>query len=224
MFSKHFGVVLTIIMAAMAAVSVASSHATESTSAVSMVAPAAEPVDELAGLLSGVQTFQAQFVQFIADKTGAIQQTSGTLKARKPGYFYWHTDPPLEQVVVSDGEKVSVFDPDLEQVTIQKMDEEKRQSPAMLLSGDVAKIKATYQVTSESMEGVRVFSLVPLSKESLFDRLQMKFVQGTLVEMRLRDGLGQKTTLSFLNVEMNPSLSDADFELQLPDGVDIIAE
>lgn len=183
-----------------------------------------EAVDELANLLSRATTFQAQFVQFIADKNGAIQQTSGTLKARKPGYFFWHTDPPLEQVIVSDGNKVQVYDPDLEQVTVQQMDDQKKQSPAMLLSGDVEKIRVNYQVSREGMENIQVFSLVPVSNESLFDRLQLKFIDQTLVEMRLRDGLGQKTTLSFLNVIMNPVFTDADFQLQLPDGVDIIAE
>ena len=65
-------------------------------------------------------------------------------------------------MIVSDGNKVQVYDPDLEQVTVQQMDDQKKQSPAMLLSGDVEKIRGIIRFP-EGMENIQVFSLVPVS-------------------------------------------------------------
>ncbi|PID42384.1 MAG: outer membrane lipoprotein carrier protein LolA [Gammaproteobacteria bacterium] len=180
--------------------------------------------EQLLALLSGIKTFQAGFSQFVVDKNGTVQQTTGTLKAMKPGYFYWHTDPPLEQVIVSDGTTVQVFDPDLEQVTIQKMDNSRGNSPAMLLTGDQDQIRLNYRISLTEKDNYRFFALEPIGKESLFDSLQLKFVDQALVEMRLRDGLGQKTTLSFISSETNLPLTEKDFVLDLPEGVDIISE
>lgn len=34
------------------------------------------------------------------------------MTVKRPGLFYWHTDAPQEQVVVSDGKNVTLWDPD----------------------------------------------------------------------------------------------------------------
>ncbi len=181
--------------------------------------------DQLSHKLSRLETFSADFVQFIVDKAGAaVQQTSGRLKAKRPGRFYWYTAPPLEQFVKSDDEEVWVYDPDLEQVTVHKKDANASTTPSVLLSGDIAKLDASYLVDYVRSDGVETFMLKPKGEDSLFESLKLRFVDDVLVEMRLTDGLGQKTTLSFSNVVTNKVLTDADFELNLPEGVDIIRE
>src|SRR5690606_41802687 len=37
------------------------------------------------------------------------------ISLKRPRKFRWHTDPPLEQLLISDGEKIWLYDPDLEQ-------------------------------------------------------------------------------------------------------------
>ena len=82
----------------------------------------------------------------------------------------------------------------------------KKQSPGNVVVGDMEKIRVNYQVSREGMENIQIVFLVPVSNESLFDRLQLKFIDQTLVEMRLVDGLGQKTTLSFLECNHEPGI------------------
>ena len=74
---------------------------------VCQLAKAATPVEELSTLLKPVQTFTASFEQTLVSASGqTLQQVSGELKAKRPGLFFWHTKPPLEQTIVTDGEKV----------------------------------------------------------------------------------------------------------------------
>ncbi|ARU57306.1 outer-membrane lipoproteins carrier protein [Oleiphilus messinensis] len=181
--------------------------------------------EKLAANLKGLETFKSRFVQFMVDKSGAvIQETQGRFLARRPGQFLWHTDPPLEQVIFSDGSLVTVYDPDLEQVTIQKMNPEAASTPALLLSGDVENLSASYRVEYHFKQGVEIFSLIPKSNDSLFESLSLKFIEGQIIEMRLRDSLGQKTTLSFTEVQANIELSDEALQYPIPDGVDVIRE
>jgi outer membrane lipoprotein carrier protein len=181
--------------------------------------------DALSERLSGLETFSAEFVQYIVDKSGStVQHTSGQLKAMRPGKFYWATNPPLEQYVRSVDGEVWVYDPDLEQVTVHKVDDNVSSTPAILLSGDVRKLDASYAIEQMQSAEVTTFLLTPKGEDSLFETLRLRFIDDNLVEMRLMDGLGQKTTLSFRNMEVNKTLTDKDFEILLPEGVDIIRE
>ena len=40
----------------------------------------------------------------------------------RPGRFRWQTKEPMEQLVVADGQKMWVYDVDLEQVTVKKQE------------------------------------------------------------------------------------------------------
>ncbi len=80
-------------------------------------------VQRLTELLGKAQTIAGRFSQLTLDGSGTqLQETAGEMLLKRPGLFRWHTDEPMEQLLVSNGEKVWLYDPDLEQVTIQPMD------------------------------------------------------------------------------------------------------
>ncbi|MFW5825906.1 MAG: outer membrane lipoprotein chaperone LolA, partial [Marinobacter sp.] len=107
-----------------------------------------QAADRLAESLSSYSTFQANFTQTVADEQGRVRQEStGNLKAKRPGLFYWETDPPANQFIVSNGDTVELYDPDLEQVTVQALDEQVSTTPALLLSGEVEDLSDTYEIT-----------------------------------------------------------------------------
>jgi outer membrane lipoprotein carrier protein len=76
--------------------------------------------------------------------------------------------------MVSDGKKVTLWDPDLEQATIKKLDERLNQTPALLLSGDVSKISQSFDITSKEQGEVIDFTLKPKTKDTLFDSLRCR--------------------------------------------------
>ncbi|WP_404362407.1 outer membrane lipoprotein chaperone LolA [Marinobacter sp.] len=180
--------------------------------------------ERLAEELRSYRTFQADFVQTVIDAQGAkVQEARGTLKAKRPGLFYWKTEEPMRQFISADGDRVTVYDPDLEQVTIHPMDEQVAGTPALLLSGEVENLAATYDVTSRSFgEKTREYTLVPKSEDSLFLALTLTFYDGELQEMRLEDSLEQRSVLNFDNIRINEEIPDSAFELEYPDTVDVI--
>ncbi|WP_166259870.1 outer membrane lipoprotein chaperone LolA [Marinobacter salicampi] len=180
--------------------------------------------EQLADELRNYRTYQADFVQTVTDAQGnKVQESRGKLKAKRPGLFYWETSEPMSQYIVADGKKVEVYDPDLEQVTVHPLDEQIASTPALLLSGEVDNLQETYQVRSRSFgDKTMEYTLEPRSEDSLFLSLTMTFYSGELQEMRLNDSLDQRSVLRFDNIEINEDIPDSKFELDYPEGVDVI--
>ena len=182
-------------------------------------------VARLTALLSQAQTLTARFSQLTLDGSGTqLQETAGELSLKRPGLFRWHTDAPAEQMLVSNGQKVWLYDPDLNQVTIQVLDQRLTHTPALLLSGDVSKISENFTVTHKEGGSVVDFILKPKAKDSLFDNLRLSFRNGVINDMQLIDSVGQRTNILFLGVKMNEPLDASQFSFQVPAGADVIEQ
>ena len=182
-------------------------------------------VQRLTELLNQAQTITARFSQLTLDGSGTqLQETAGQLALKRPGLFRWHTDEPMEQLLVSNGEKVWLYDPDLQQVTIQALDQRLTHTPALLLSGDVSKIRENFEISHKEAGNVVDFILKPKSKDTLFDSLRLSFRNKVINDMQLIDSIGQRTNILFLNVKMNEPQDDAQFTFEIPAGADVIQE
>jgi len=181
---------------------------------------------ELASLLKSYETYQADFIQIVVNENGGkVQESRGSLKAKRPGLFYWESRAPLSQFIVSNGKTVEVYDPDLEQVTVHKLDDRVQTTPALLLSGEVDNLEETYRVSGSQVSGdTQEFTLEPKSVDSLFVSLQLKFFKGELQEMRMQDSLSQLSVLSFDHIRLNEAVDDSAFRLEYPEGVDVIGD
>ncbi|WP_087500030.1 outer membrane lipoprotein chaperone LolA [Pseudomonas sp. SID14000] len=184
-----------------------------------------QDVQRLTQLLEKSQTIEANFSQLTLDAGGtSLQETSGKMTVKRPGLFYWHTDAPQEQVVVSDGQNVTLWDPDLEQATIKKLDQRLNQTPALLLSGDVSKISQSFDISSKEQGEVMDFTLKPKTKDTLFDSLRVSFRKGLINDMQLIDSVGQRTNILFNGVKANQAVPDSKFKFDIPKGADVIKE
>jgi len=183
-------------------------------------------LSKLVSRLSEIQTFSGAFIQESVDQKGRrIQESKGELKAQRPGLFYWHTKEPLEQVIYSNVNEVTVYDPDLEQATIQKVNAQSHTTPAILFSGDVDRIGDLFEVEYRKIdETTSQFLLVPKTKDSLFERLKIRFEGQHLKAMQLTDALGQISSLSFVYSEINLVFPNDTFTPDLPKGTDIIRD
>nr|WP_314485280.1 outer membrane lipoprotein chaperone LolA [uncultured Pseudomonas sp.] len=184
-----------------------------------------QDVQRLTQLLEKSQTIEANFSQLTLDAGGtSLQETSGKMTVKRPGLFYWHTNAPQEQVVVSDGKNVTLWDPDLEQATVKKLDVRLNQTPALLLSGDVSKISQSFDIVSRQQGDVMDFTLKPKTKDTLFDSLRVSFRKGLINDMQLIDSVGQRTNILFNGVKANQAVADSTFKFDIPKGADVIKE
>ena len=182
-------------------------------------------VKRLTELLNQAQTLTGRFSQLTLDASGTnLQESTGEMALKRPGQFRWHTDAPMEQLLVSDGKQVWLYDPDLEQVTIQALDQRLTHTPALLLSGDVSKISENFEISHQESSGVVDFVLKPKARDTLFDNLRLSFRNGVINDMQLIDSVGQRTNILFAGVKMNAPLSASLFRFVPPAGTDIIQD
>ncbi len=95
----------------------------------------AESIAQFDRFFEEVLTFKARFTQTIFDENLVpLEESSGQVRISRPGRFRWDYDPPVEQAIVADGERMWVYDMDLEQVTIRKLTDALGTSPAAVIS------------------------------------------------------------------------------------------
>ncbi|WP_163558917.1 outer membrane lipoprotein chaperone LolA [Halomonas sp. NO4] len=193
--------------------------------AVPLTALASEGAERLTAMLEPLESYQARFEQLILEGSGErLQEARGQMWLSRPGRFRWEVDAPYEQVVVSDGEEVSLYDPDLEQVTVQALDQRVTHTPALLLSGSASELTESYEVSRSQQGSAESFTLVPKAPDTLFESLEMTFRGEQLRFLRMTDSTGQQTAIEFLDVQMNPAIDADRFTLDVPDGVDVIRQ
>lgn len=183
-------------------------------------------IDKLRNFISTSHSGQANFTQLVQDKKGKkIQSASGTMQFVRPGKFRWVYQKPYEQIIVGDGSKFWLYDVDLNQVTVKKLDAALGSSPAALLSGNNEIERAFVLQDSGSRDGLEWLDATAKAPDTGFEKIAMAFnAQGELVVMELRDAFGLKTELRFSKMQINPKLSTSLFKFVPPKGADVLDE
>jgi len=180
-------------------------------------------LDSFTQKLDRLQSMETGFEQVTMDTSGEVLQSlSGTLTVERPGKMRWQTEPPYEQLVVSDGKLVWVYDMDLEQVTIRELEARLQDTPALLLSGNTAEIADNYDVSLDGASAVERYRLKPKDQSQLFEALEFDYQKDELRYMRIFDAAGQVTEIRFNDVQVNPDPDDGAFYFIVPEGVDVI--
>ena len=188
-------------------------------------AACASGVDALKALLERTTTARAHFAQMILDRNlKMLQQATGTMQFSRPGRFRWEYDKPYEQVIVGDGSRLWIYDKDLNQVTVRKLDRALGASPAALLAGS-NEIERNYTLTGlGNQEGLDWLEAVPKARDTAFEKIRLGFGKSGLEAMELRDQFGQVTVIKFSTIERNPKLAPEAFRFTPPKGADVISE
>jgi len=182
-------------------------------------------IDQLHDFLKSTHTLRADFSQMIVGKNGRKpQQSSGTVAISRPGKLRWEILKPYPQLVIGDGEKVWIHDPDLQQVTVRKAGQAIGASPAALLSGSNELEKNFTLKEAGDAEGMAWIEATPKAGDSGFEKVRLGFAGNDLKAMELQDSFGQTTLIRFARIERNPSLPATTFKFTPPPGVDVVSD
>jgi len=182
-------------------------------------------IDRLHQFLDSTRTVRAEFVQTVVAKNGRKPQTaSGSMMISRPGKFRWQIEKPYAQLLVGDGDRVWMYDPDLRQVTVRKVGAALGGTPAALLAGESTIEKNFSLREAGESEGLEWVEALPKSPDSGFEKVKLGFSGPELRAMELLDSLGQTTLLRFPRLERNPRLAPSLFHFTPPANADVIGE
>jgi len=183
---------------------------------------AGDASEVLENFFKGLKTFSSDFEQVIENsQLSTVEVSGGQLWISRPGKFRWDYTKPFIQEIVSDGNKIWIYDADLEQVTVRTVNSALGNTPAVLLSDDKP-LSDTFTVQSlGETAGFSWVELLPKDSDAGFTSIKLAFKGKDLSEMLLLDNLGQITQLRFSSIKRNPSVDASRFQFKAPTGADI---
>jgi outer membrane lipoprotein carrier protein len=189
-----------------------------------LIAPAhAGSIEKLEAFVAQTKSARANFTQKVLDNKGKpIQSASGVLAFSRPGKFRWEYQKPYEQLIIGDGDRLWVYDTELNQVTVKKLEGSLGSSPAALLAGS-NEIESFYNLDAKGTKGgLDWLEAFPKSEDTMFQKVRMGFKGNTLDTMELYDHLGQVTVIRFSRIQRNPKLAQDAFVFTPPKGADVL--
>jgi len=182
-------------------------------------------MDQLRAFLDGAKSGRTTFRQVVAAKgRAAPQESAGTFAFARPGRFRWSYDKPFEQLIVGDGDKLWIYDRDLNQVIVRKLDRALGASPAALLAGSNA-LESNFDLADAgTADGLDFVDATPKAADTGFERVRIGFRDNLPRTMELRDTFGNVTTLTFGAFDRNPVLDPGLFRFVPPKGADVVGE
>lgn len=172
--------------------------------------------------IAALDSVRAEFMQDLVDGNGkTLEHAVGTLYLKKPGRFRWDYSEP-KQLIVSDGETLWLYDPELAQATVRKVKDTLSQTPAMLLAGE-SRVGDGFAVSAAGRDaGLDWVRLVPKRNDTDFKELRLGFDRGALKRMEFDNKLNQRTRVELTRIERNAKLAESLFHFSAPPGVDVI--
>ncbi len=186
----------------------------------------ADGLTRLRAFMEGARSGQAEFTQQLTSRDGKVQPVvSGSLAFQRPGHFRWDIQKPYKQLIVADGEKIWLWDPDLNQATVKGQDKALGASPAALLAGDDTRLERDFALKSRpDAEGLEWVEAIPRSSDAGFDSILIGFAGSELARMDLKDSFGQRTRIAFSHFQGAVARGGEAFHFKPPAGADVVRE
>lgn len=191
----------------------------------------AAALDQFKSFVSSTKAAKGEFTQrqVKTDDAGkgaprVSTPATGTFVFARPGKFIWTYMKPYEQVLQADGDKLYIYDKDLNQVTVRKLGNALGSSPAAILFGSNDLEKNFTLKEAGSRDGLEWLQAIPKAKDTTFDQIAIGLKDGVPMAMELKDSFGQVSLLSFKNFEKNPQIASDQFRFETPKGADVFKQ
>ncbi|WP_372524651.1 outer membrane lipoprotein chaperone LolA [Piscinibacter sp.] len=184
----------------------------------------ADAVETLKEFVRDVKTGRAAFTQTVTSPDGVKKKTSkGSFEFSRPNRFRFTYVKPFEQVIVGDGQKVWIYDADLNQVSSRKFSQALGATPAALLAG--GSLEQDFELASlPAKGGLDWAQATPKAKEGAFESVRVGFRGKELAALEIVDSFGQRSLLQFSQMAANAPVSADSFKFTVPPGADLIEQ
>jgi outer membrane lipoprotein carrier protein len=184
----------------------------------------ADPVETLRGFVRDVKSGRASFIQTVTSPDGVKKKTSsGSFDFARPNRFRFAYAKPFEQTIVGDGEKVWIYDADLNQVSVRKLGQALGATPAALLAG--GSLERDFDLSNlPPRDGLDWAEAKPKAKDGAFQAVRVGFKGKDLAALEIIDSFGQKSLLQFSGFAANTAIAPETFRFAVPAGADVIEQ
>jgi outer membrane lipoprotein carrier protein len=204
--------------------------------AVSAQGTGAAGLESLESFVRNTRSGRASFTQVVTSpaKDGQVAKTktsSGSFEFLRPNRFKFLYKKPFEQSIVSDGQTLWLHDVDLNQVTSRKLAQALDGTPAAVIAAaaDLKSLQAGFNLSPlPEKNGVQWVQATPKTKEGQLQSISVGLKPtdkgSELAALEILDSFGQRSVMTFMQFEINPSLDASAFQFKPPAGADVIRQ
>lgn len=183
-------------------------------------------VDQLRAFVRDVQGGRTAFTQTVTSADGKRTKiSSGEFEFLRPNRFRFDYRKPYEQLVVSDGQKVWIYDADLNQASSRPFARALGATPAALLAGGA--LDADFVLADEpGRDGIDWARATPKAKDAPFQSIRVGFRGRDLAAVEITDAFGQRSLLEFgpFASPAGAAIAPERFRFVPPAGADVIEQ
>jgi outer membrane lipoprotein carrier protein len=190
---------------------------------------AEEIVTKLQGIYDKAESYTADFFQ--ESELGSlkrVKKANGIAYFKKNGRMYWEYKEPTKQKFVSNGKKVWLYQPDMNQVQVHDYAALNLTNTENSFLDGVGNLMKDFDVKYNGVEvdGSYVLELKPKDAAIGFQEAAMHVDKKTFNIMRTvtTDAYGNHNTLIFKNTKFNVDINDDFFDFKIPDGVHVVTQ
>ena len=188
----------------------------------------ADGISELNIFINNVSSMSSEFTQVVLDKRGSkIQDAEGVMLFKRPDKFRWDYLKPYQNQIISDGDRLYIYDQDLRQVSINPIAKMAGATPLLIIaSKNVEKYfilkNIEDQANNEVNQNIKWVEAIPREQSAGFSKVILGLAENKLSVMKVVDAFEHITTISFKNTKYNMNLADKNFLFKLSSGIDVI--
>ena len=192
-----------------------------------------EGIKQFKQFISSVNNAEGEFTQqqIRATKQGEAQpkvlrKSQGRFVFQRPGKFVWETIKPFEQKVIADGQKLLLWDKDLNQLTVRPASKGMSASPAAILFGGAMAEEYFDLISGGEKGGMFWVELKPKatggSGDMPYSRIGVGMSNGLPAGLELHDNFGTIVLINLSKIRTNINLSPNTFKFSPPAGADVL--
>jgi outer membrane lipoprotein carrier protein len=184
----------------------------------------ADAVDLLRDFVRDVKSGQATFTQTVTSTDGAHKKvSSGEFEFARPNRFRFSYTKPYQQLIVADGQKVWIYDNDLNQASSRRIAQALGATPAALLAG--AALEPEFVLAAEpERDGLAWVLATPRAKDGPFQAMRVGFRARVPAVVEITDSFGQLSRLDFGSFVANTPVLPERYRFTPPAGADVIEQ
>ena len=187
-------------------------------------------LDSLENFVRNAKTGRSDFTQVITGparegQAARTRTSSGSFEFQRPNRFRFEYRKPFEQSIVADGQTVWLHDKDLNQVSQRKQAKVLGSTPAAVIaaSPDIATIKRDFDLQElPDQGGLQWVQATPKQKEGQLTTMKVGFRGEQLAALEILDSFGQRSLLTFNNLQVNTPVAADAFRFTPPKGADVV--
>jgi len=192
----------------------------------------ASGLDALESFVKNARTGRAAFTQVVTapakvGQAARSKTSTGSFEFSRPNRFRFDYVKPFAQTIVADGQTLWLFDADLNQATARSQAAVLGSTPAALIASaaDLKALQADFALTpAPDKDGLQWVVATPKGKDGALQSVRVGMKGSELAVLEILDSFGQRSVMTFSDMQLNGAIEAAVFQFKPPAGADIVRQ